>query len=223
MTFLTNNSIVSTNNATTVNLGANQVYIGTGEDVTTFSSILINIISSHDSKNGGISIEFSQDNSNWDIKILSTYIAPGNKTLIYDIQGIYFRIKYTNGSIAQTLFRLQCIINVNKHGAENTPHMVGFDDNAYDAFHRVRVSNPFTIFQVSHNMGKQPMIMTEKLTNGGTSDYIPYESAVNLTTTITNGSSVIRQSRRYITSQPGKSLQILLTERLKHRILYIFI
>lgn len=210
MTFITSGSIVSSNNASTSNLSGDATYTGTGEEVTKYSSILINIKASHNSTEGGVSVEFSQDNTNWDIKYISTYYATGNKALIYDIQAKFFRIVYTNGSTTQTTFRLQAIININKHGSENVPQIMRYEDATYDAFNRFRVSNPHTLFQISHTMGKG-LEMTEKTSNGGTSTHQANESCVDMAVTTTGSSEVTRQTRPYISYQPGKSLLITLT------------
>jgi len=90
-------------------------------------------------------------------------------------------------------------------------NLVNYSQSSYDAFSRIRVSSPHTLFQISHNNGKQNTLMCEKLLNGGTSTYLSNELAVDLTVSTTDNSEVIQQSREYITYQSGKSLLILLT------------
>lgn len=86
-----------------------------------------------------------------------------------------------------------------------------FEDSATDAFSRLRVSNPATIFDSQSEYDKQDLIWAEKLTAGGTSTHLPNESAISLAVTAANGDEVIRQTREYFRYQPGKSQQIILT------------
>jgi|688.fasta_scaffold305982_2 hypothetical protein len=91
-----------------------------------------------------------------------------------------------------------------------------FQDSQYDAFARIRMSQPHTLFQVSHNVNvgssstPRNDVISQKLTGGGSIEWKPNESAVNMIVS-SNGDDVIRQSRTYITYQPGKSLLILCT------------
>lgn len=204
-------SKISFNNSTTTNLGAGAIYTGTGEDVSIYASITINIIASHVSANPGISVQFSQDNINWDIKITDTQIWAGNYNKIFDVRSRYFRIVYTNGSVAQTSFRLQCIFNSSKLSNVDNAQAVVYPDEMYDAFSRLRVSGPTTIFEVSHNTDKRSHIISEKTTSGGTSTYQANESCVDMEVDTTSDASVIRQSREYISYQPGKSFMMMLT------------
>ena len=77
-----------------------------------------------------------------------------------------------------------------------------------DAFGRVRVSNPFTIFD-SQNRYQKDNQFDESTATGGTVTYTANESTVNLNVTTTSGSEVIRQSYRVMPYQPGKSLLFL--------------
>jgi hypothetical protein len=204
-------SKISSNNSSTTALGERASFTGIGEDVSIYNSITLNIVSSHNSTNKGISVQFSQNNQDWDIKLFDRYIASGNYSKVYSVQSKYFRVVYTNGDIAQNSFRLQSMLNMDNKNNQFQGNLVNYSQSSYDAFSRIRVSSPHTLFQISHNNGKQNTLMCEKLSNGGTSTYLPNESAVDLSVSTTANSEVIRQSREYITYQPGKSLLILLT------------
>ena len=84
----------------------------------------------------------------------------------------------------------------------------GNGSNAYDAFGRLRVSNPFTIFDSTNVMSKNNLF-DESLTGSGTVSYTSAKSTVNLNVTTASGDKVIRQSKRVMSYQPGKSLLIL--------------
>ena len=77
--------------------------------------------------------------------------------------------------------------------------------SAYDAFGRLRTSNPLTIFDSSNVMSKNSLF-DESLTGSGTVSYTANKSTVNLNVTTASGDKVIRQSKRVMTYQPGKSL-----------------
>ena len=87
------------------------------------------------------------------------------------------------------------------------PTVIGGGDgsNAYDAFGRLRVSNPLTIFDSANIMSKNDLF-DEDLTGSGTVSYESNNSTVSLNTTTASGDKVIRQSKRVMTYQPGKSL-----------------
>jgi hypothetical protein len=86
----------------------------------------------------------------------------------------------------------------------------GNGSTAYDAFGRLRVSNPLTIFDSKNVMSKNNLF-DEALTNNGTVTYTANKSTVNLNVTTASGDKVIRQSKRVMSYQPGKSLLILNT------------
>jgi hypothetical protein len=79
-----------------------------------------------------------------------------------------------------------------------------------DAFGRLRVSNPFTLFDSQNRYGKDNQF-DESTATGGTSTYLSNESSVELAVTTTSGSEVVRQSYRVFPYQPGKSLLVLCT------------
>ena len=87
------------------------------------------------------------------------------------------------------------------------PTVIGGGDGstAYDAFGRLRVSNPLTIFDSTNVLSKNNLF-DESLTGSGTVSYTANKSAVNLNVTTASGDKVIRQSKRVMSYQPGKSL-----------------
>ena len=74
-----------------------------------------------------------------------------------------------------------------------------------DAFGRLRVSEPLTIFDSKNTMSKNNLF-DESLTGSGTVTYTANKSTVNLNVTTASGDKVIRQSKRVMSYQPGKSL-----------------
>ena len=88
--------------------------------------------------------------------------------------------------------------------------LVTFGGNNLDAFGRLRVSNPLTIFDSKNIMSKNNLF-DESTANGGTVTYTANKSTVNLNVTEAAGSKTIRQSKRVMSYQPGKSLLIFNT------------
>jgi len=88
--------------------------------------------------------------------------------------------------------------------------LVTFGGNNLDAFGRLRVSNPLTIFDSKNIMSKNSLF-DESLTGGGTVTYTANKSTVNLNVTQASGDKTIRQSKRVMSYQPGKSLLIFNT------------
>ena len=87
---------------------------------------------------------------------------------------------------------------------------VSLGGNNLDAFGRLRVSNPLTIFDSKNIMSKNSLF-DESTVNGGTVTYTANKSTVNLNVTEASGSKTIRQSKKVMSYQPGKSLLTLAT------------
>jgi len=88
--------------------------------------------------------------------------------------------------------------------------LVTFGGNTLDAFGRLRVSNPLTIFD-SKNIMSQNTLFNSTTANGGTVSYTANKSTVNLNVTEAASSKTVRQSNRVMSYQPGKSLLIFNT------------
>lgn len=87
---------------------------------------------------------------------------------------------------------------------------VGFVDNAVDAFNRLKVAQPFTLFDSQHRYQSNDKWDTFGVT-GGTASFVVEESAVKLSVGTTVGSKVTRETKRVFPYQPGKSLLVLNT------------
>ena len=88
--------------------------------------------------------------------------------------------------------------------------LVTFGGNTLDAFGRLRVSNPLTIFD-SKNIMSQNTLFNSTTANGGSVTYTANKSTVNLNVTEAANSKTVRQSNRVMSYQPGKSLLIFNT------------
>lgn len=79
-----------------------------------------------------------------------------------------------------------------------------------DAFGRMRVGQPYTLFDSQNRYASDPQFDTSTAT-GGTVTHLPNESSVQMSVTASSGSSVIRQSYRSFPYQPGKGLMVMAT------------
>ena len=79
-----------------------------------------------------------------------------------------------------------------------------------DAFGRLRVSNPLTLFDSSHRYRDNGLWNTSTA-SGGTTVFSANEGLVNLNVTTTSGSQVLRETTKVFSYQPGKSLLVFNT------------
>ena len=79
-----------------------------------------------------------------------------------------------------------------------------------DAFGRLRVSNPFTLFDSSHRFADNQLWSTATAT-GGAATFNANQGLVDLAVTAASGSEVVRETTKVFSYQPGKSLLVLST------------
>jgi len=87
---------------------------------------------------------------------------------------------------------------------------IQFKQNAVDAFNRLKVATPFTIFDSQNRYQANDKWDFFGVT-GGTATYILNESSINLTVGTTMGAKSARETKRVFGYQPGKSLLVLNT------------
>jgi hypothetical protein len=79
-----------------------------------------------------------------------------------------------------------------------------------DAFGRLRISTPFTLFDSSHRFADNGLWATSTATSG-TATFNANQGLVDLAVTAASGSEVIRETTKVFSYQPGKSLLVLNT------------
>jgi hypothetical protein len=80
-----------------------------------------------------------------------------------------------------------------------------------DAFSRLRVSNPYTLFEFTSILDRNPLLIDE-LSGGSAGAKITHSNDSYFQMDVSNnGDFVIRQSHDYVIYQPGKSKLVLLT------------
>ena len=101
-------------NSSTIALGISGVFTGTAFDITSYAAINVNVKSDVPSATNGLKVEFSPDGINWDHSHSTTYTAATGVGYIFNAEFKYARVVYTNGSSAQSYFRLQTIFKTTK-------------------------------------------------------------------------------------------------------------
>jgi len=91
-----------------------------------------------------------------------------------------------------------------------TTQPVSINGTNVDAFGRLRVSEPYTMFDSSNRYAIDNQFDTSTVT-GGSTTFLPNEAAVRMDVTTASGAEVVRQSYRSMLYQPGKSLLVLAT------------
>ena len=80
---------------------------------------------------------------------------------------------------------------------------------ANDAFGRLRVSEPYTLFDSQQRYRDNEKFSTSLTGTGSTAVHMPNESVINLTVGIGASAEVIRETKRVFPYQPGKSLLVM--------------
>lgn len=85
------------------------------------------------------------------------------------------------------------------------------DSEAIDAYARLRVSNPVTVFESKLLGDKNPLVWDDALATGGTAVYDQDSSTLTLGVPVTTISSAVRQSKVRSNFHPGKSHEVMLS------------
>ena len=93
-------------------------------------------------------------------------------------------------------------------GATDTSTLVKFGGTQTDAFGRLRVSQPYTLFDSQQRYSLDDNFVSNTASSG-TITYLSAQSSANLTVVNTSGSFAARETKWVFPYQPGKSLLIL--------------
>lgn len=85
------------------------------------------------------------------------------------------------------------------------------DTPSIDAFARLRVSEPFTLFDSKQLHDKQPLFWDEELGGNATSTHVQADANVEMTVTANADDYVIRQTKQRFNYQPGKGQLLFIT------------
>ena len=98
----------------------------------------------------------------------------------------------------------------NVNSGPSNPAYVAIGGTNTDAFGRLRVSQPYTLFDSQNRYAIDNQFDTSTVT-GGSTTYLPNESSVRMDVTTASGAEVVRQTFRSFPYQPGKGLLVLAT------------
>jgi hypothetical protein len=99
-------------------------------------------------------------------------------------------------------------IVINTSGSNQS--ILANDPMLADAFGRIRVAQPLTLFDSSHRYRDNGLWNTATA-SGGTAVFSPSEGLVKLGVTTASGSEVLRETAKVFSYQPGKSLLVMNT------------
>jgi len=80
-----------------------------------------------------------------------------------------------------------------------------------DAFGRLRVSSPASIFDSKQVYDAQPLLFSNYTINGGSVTYVQSKAASEVVSGLAANGRALRQTKRYLNYQPGKSQLALIT------------
>lgn len=104
-------SQVSSGNSTTTPLGSSATFTGAWESALGAAQISIVIFSNQNSALDGLVVEWSSDGTNVDEDDKFTVFANNGKQFTFGPPSQYFRVRYTNGTSAQSTFRMQTVLH----------------------------------------------------------------------------------------------------------------
>lgn len=101
---------IDAGNTTNVLLGIGEQFVGKAVELLDASQVSISMHSDVPSAQLGIEFEYSHDAVDWHTANKYTYEVGSFRRFQYGINARYFRVKYTNGSVAQAHFTLQTLL-----------------------------------------------------------------------------------------------------------------
>lgn len=110
-------------NSTVTPLDAGDTFVGSIVNVCETAVILISTYSDQASDIDGLIVEFSTDSINFDNSDVYTIAATTGKTFSFQPAAKYYRVRYVNGAVNQTEFRLQILLK--KTYVKSSSHRVG--------------------------------------------------------------------------------------------------
>lgn len=246
-----NHGEIDVDNSTATPLGIGATFTGEWVDVTEYGIIYVNTYSDVASATDGLSIQQSSDGTNADHDDVFTIGAGSAKNFAINPYAKYYRVVYTNGTVAQTMFRLQSKLNTtglaSSHRIQDS---ISTDDDArlvkavltgedpdgvfqnfqatrrgnfkvsideygdtssIDAFARLRISQPYTLYDSKQLHDKQPLFWDEIIGGSATSVHSSTNAATIMTVTTSASDYVIRQTKQRFNYQPGKSHLVCFT------------
>ena len=197
-------SKVDVNNTTTY---SGTSFNGTSTQTIGYNNLLLTIDIDVNSNPAGIQILFSDDNSTFTSYYTDTYFSGIKYSKEFEILKKYYKIQFTSSSsgTGNITSRLLTSSNEKEKFSYN-------NDSIYDAFGKLRVSNPLTLLDnkfPGQSTGTTEFLENNILVTSKATTYTAVYSDSKCVITGTGDGSYISQSRKYCVYQPGKSLLFL--------------
>jgi hypothetical protein len=201
-------------------LAAGESFIGTDEKTYDLVTIACIVMSSTD---GRLVIKQTDDPSAG-YPIITTFVVTLGLRQCFGqpISKKYYHVEFTNlGLTTQTYLSVDTVLYTNYEedskiqyaDSVSSSNILAVGTNnplLYDAFGRLRVSNPKTLLD-SSNIYRENQVFDTYTINGGSSTYDSNTSTVSMTISGSTGGTVVSQTKQVYIYQPGKSLLILST------------
>ena len=218
MTFIPSVQSITDNNNST--LAITNPYTGIWTKINGYESVNVNIVCDESSTANGLQIQFSPDGTNISKTIKDTIFANINYSKSFTILDTYYRISFTTVS-SPTIQKITSRLLVSSQESVGQNNFYLSNDSIYDAFGKLRVSNPYTILDMKFPIQPPSQTSTSEYLNNseltctrfvGSGTYTQTTTGNGLRTISVNNQAAgtfTSQSRKYCNYQPGKSLLIL--------------
>ncbi len=203
-------SRISAVNSSIQPLAASGTFTGVAELTLGYSSIIVTCKTDAD---GDLYIDFSPDGTNWDRTV--PYVVQNAQAELHRVTAImaYYRVRYVNGSSAQSYFRLQTLMNdyVEPSTALNAQSVQ--PDSGATLTRSAILTQPF-LQNVRGTISAQLMTAEQRLLAGRSLDGTTLDTNYFSTTVANNGSIVLSGgSARVRTSSTADGSALLNSKR----------
>jgi hypothetical protein len=201
----TNNNLLSTNN---------NLLSGINSNINNSNTTNNNLLSTNNNLLSGINSNINNSNTtNNNLLTINNNLLSGINSNINNSNTTNNNLLTSNNNLLTINNNLLSGINSNINNSNSNTNVltnIGFKDTLTDAFARLRVSQPYTLFENNNVYKKKELLMDEKIIGNASVNYLINESSINFSVS-TAGDKITRQSHINIKYQPGKSLLILAT------------
>jgi len=191
---------------------------GCNDGDANFSNIKISVLGSADTIRA--IADHSDDDTKFNSKVINFTPEPANGVLIEfhtaDPVGLSNLIIYKSQNRISRIQAIRPDGLLTDVGATNNDNLhvsvqeYG-DTPAIDAFARLRIAEPYTLFDSKQLHDKQPLFWDEALGGSATSIHNPVNACTEMKVTADANDYVIRQTKQRFNYQPGKSQLIFMT------------
>jgi len=144
---------VSAANSTSTPLGIGGVFTGTFEEVKDYGALSVIVFADQIGAVDGLEFQWSSDGTNADRVEASSVLASSGRAFSLTPRARYFRVKYTNGGVAQTVFRLGTVYHPAGSGIISRPLDQALNDENFAQTVRAILDAQDTATDFQHLLG----------------------------------------------------------------------